>query len=87
MKAVVNTEYCSPDILRIVEVEKPVPQENEVLIKINATTVETTDTIFCGGKDLFARMATGITKPKDTTPGSEFAGESRRWGRRLQNSR
>jgi NADPH:quinone reductase-like Zn-dependent oxidoreductase len=75
MKAVVHTKYGSPDVLQIVEVEKPVPADNEVLIKINATTVETTDTIFRGGKVFFARMATGIMKPKDTIPGSEFAGE------------
>ena len=75
MKAVVNTQYGSPDVLQIVEVEKPVPEDNEVLIKINATTVETTDTIFRGGKVFSARLATGIMKPKDITPGSEFAGE------------
>ncbi len=75
MKAIVNTQYGTPDVLRIADVEKPVPQGNEILIKINATTVETTDTIFRGGKVFSARMATGITKPKDTIPGSEFAGE------------
>jgi NADPH:quinone reductase-like Zn-dependent oxidoreductase len=75
MRAVVNTQYGSPDVLQIVEVEKPVPEDNEVLIKINATTVETTDTIFRGGKVLSARLATGIMKPKNITPGSEFAGE------------
>lgn len=74
MKTVVNTTYGSPDVLQIVEVEKPVPADNDVLIRIKATTVETTDTIFRGGKVLFARMATGIMKPKDTVPGSEFAG-------------
>ena len=75
MKAVVNTTYGSPDVLQIVEVAKPVPEDNEVLIRIHATTVETTDTIFRSGKVFSARLATGLTKPKDTTPGSEFAGE------------
>lgn len=75
MKAVVNTKYGSPDILQIVEVARPVPGNNEVLIKINATTVETTDTIFRGGKVFSARLATGMMKPKDKIPGSEFAGE------------
>lgn len=75
MKAVVNTTYGSPDVLQIVEAAKPVPEDNEVLININATTVETTDTIFRGGKVLSARLATGIMKPRDITPGSEFAGE------------
>ena len=74
MKAVVNTKYGSPDILEIVDVAKPVPADNQVLIRINATTVETTDTIFRGGRVLSARLATGIMKPKDPIPGSEFAG-------------
>lgn len=75
MKAVVNTKYGSPDVLQIVDVPKPIPEDNEVLIKINATTVETTDTIFRRGKVFSARMATGVMKPKDPTPGSEFAGK------------
>ncbi|MBZ0296638.1 MAG: NAD(P)-dependent alcohol dehydrogenase [Anaerolineae bacterium] len=75
MKAVVQTKYGSPDVLQIQEMAKPVPQANEVLIKIYATTVETTDTIFRGGKDFSARLATGIRKPKAAVPGSEFAGE------------
>lgn len=75
MKAVVNTQYGSPDVLQFVEVAKPVPAANEVLIKIHATTVETTDAIFRGGKVFSARLATGMMKPKDPIPGSEFAGE------------
>lgn len=74
MRAVAHMTYGPPDVLQIVEVAKPVPKDNEVLIKINATTVETTDTIFRGGKVISARLATGIMKPKETTPGSEFAG-------------
>lgn len=74
MRAVANTKYGPPDVLQIVDVAKPVPNDNEVLIKITATTVETTDTIFRGGKVFSARLATGIMKPKETIPGSEFAG-------------
>jgi NADPH:quinone reductase-like Zn-dependent oxidoreductase len=75
MKAIVQTKYGSPAVLQIKEVEKPVPAANEVLVKIYATTVETTDTIFRGGKVFSARMATGPLKPNYTIPGSEFAGE------------
>jgi NADPH:quinone reductase-like Zn-dependent oxidoreductase len=75
MKAVVQTKYGSPDTLQLKEIEKPAPAENEVLIKIHATTVETTDAIFRQGKDRMARMFTGILKPKFSIPGAEFAGE------------
>lgn len=75
MKAIVQTQYGTPDVLQLKEIEKPAPQANEVMIKIHATTVETTDAIFRGGTDLMARLATGILKPNFTIPGSEFAGE------------
>jgi NADPH:quinone reductase-like Zn-dependent oxidoreductase len=75
MKAVVYHTYGSPDVLKLEEVEKPAPQDNEVLIKIHATTVETTDAIFRQGNELSARLFTGLLKPKFTIPGGEFAGE------------
>ena len=75
MKAIVQTQYGSPDVLQFKQVAKPVPADNEVLIKIHATTVETTDAIFRGGKVLSARLATGLRKPKFAIPGSELAGE------------
>lgn len=74
MKAVVYKKYGSPEILQIKEIEKPTPKENEVLIKIYATTVTAVDSIFRKGKSFFARMATGIVKPKITTLGTELAG-------------
>ncbi|MCL4302558.1 MAG: NAD(P)-dependent alcohol dehydrogenase [Anaerolineae bacterium] len=74
MKAIVYTKYGSPDVLQLKEIEKPTPRDNEVLIKICATTVETTDTIFRRGKTLSARLFTGLFKPKFTIPGGEFAG-------------
>jgi NADPH:quinone reductase-like Zn-dependent oxidoreductase len=64
MKAIVYTKYGSPDVLQLKEVEKPSPKDNEVLIKIYATTVETTDAIFRQGKTLSARLFTGLFKPK-----------------------
>ena len=75
MKTVVYTKYGSPEVLQIKEVEKPVPKENEILIKVNATTVSAVDSIFRKGDSYFARFATGITKPKVTTPGADLAGE------------
>jgi NADPH:quinone reductase-like Zn-dependent oxidoreductase len=75
VKAVVYTKYGLPDVLRIKKLEKPIPKENEVLIKVFATTVTATDCTFRKGKPFFSRLFTGITKPKNQILGSEFTGE------------
>jgi NADPH:quinone reductase-like Zn-dependent oxidoreductase len=75
MKAIVQTKYGTPDVLQLEEVTTPIPADDEVLIRIHATTVSMTDAIFRGGNDPMARLATGLFKPKDTIPGGEFAGE------------
>ncbi len=75
MKAIVYTKYGSPDVLQLKAVEKPVAADNEVLIKVYATTLEASDALFRRGNDFSARLFTGPLKPKFTTPGSEFAGE------------
>ena len=75
MRAVVHDRYGAPDVLRLEEVERPVPNEDEVLVKIHATTVNRTD---CGlrSADLFiTRFFTGLRRPKRKTLGMELAGE------------
>ena len=91
MKAVVYTEYGSPDVLQLKEVEKPTPKDNEVLIRVHATPVNFGDIIARNlGKIsprefnmpslfwLFARMEFGFRKPRKNILGSELAGEIER---------
>ncbi len=75
MKAIVYTKYGSPDVLQLKEVAKPTPKDNEVLIKIHATTVNRTDCATVRAKPFFMRIVTGLFKPKKSIPGTEFAGE------------
>ncbi len=83
MKAVVCTKYGSPDVLQLQEVEKPVPQENEVLVKIHAATATATALGARTGKPIIARLFSGLTKPKNSILGVEFAGEVAAIGRNV----
>ncbi|WP_319202049.1 NAD(P)-dependent alcohol dehydrogenase [uncultured Ilyobacter sp.] len=74
MKAVVHEKYGSPDILQIKKIEKPVPNDKEVLIRVYATSVNRTDCATLRGIPLLTRVATGIFKPKLEISGSEFSG-------------
>jgi len=74
MKAVINTKYGPPEVLQLKEIEKPTPKGDEVLIKINATTVNRTDCATLRAEPFFARFFTGIFKPKNPILGTEFAG-------------
>lgn len=74
MKAIVNTIYGPPDVLHLREVEKPIPKDNEVLIKIHATTVNRTDCGFRKPEYFIVRLVGGLFKPKNTILGSELAG-------------
>ena len=80
MKAVICTKYGPPEVLQLKEVEKPIPKDNELLIKICASSVTSGDVrirsfTYAPWFWLFGRMIFGITKPKKNIPGDEFAGE------------
>lgn len=75
MRAVVQDRYGPPEVLRIEEVEKPAPKDDEVLIRIRATTVTRTDTGFRSADLFLTRFFTGLRRPKWRIPGYELAGE------------
>ncbi len=75
MKKIVYNKYGGPEVLQIIDAEKPTPKPNEILIKIIATTVTATECTFRKGEPFFARLFTGITKPKINTLGEELSGE------------
>lgn len=75
MKAAIYTRYGSPDVVRIMDVEKPVPKDNEVLIKVRAASVNPLDWHFMRGMPYFLRIAAGLHKPKDKRLGADVAGE------------
>ncbi len=73
MKAIVYTEYGSPDVLQLKEVEKPAPKDDEVLIKVHAVSVNGSDWEGLRGKPLYARLG-GLRKPSEGILGSDIAG-------------
>ncbi len=76
MKAIVYTKYGSPDVLQLKDIEKPVPNDDEVLVKIRAASVNAYDWHFLTA-DIFliCLMGGGLLKPKNTRLGADIAGQ------------
>ncbi|XCF07260.1 NAD(P)-dependent alcohol dehydrogenase [Tamlana crocina] len=74
MKAAIYTKYGSPDVIQVINTDKPTPQSKEVLVKIKASSVTRADTMMRQGIPRFGRLFLGVFKPKNTALGTGFSG-------------
>ena len=74
MKAITYSEYGSADVVRLVEIDRPVPKDDEVLIRVCAASVNAMDRHFMRGEPLAMRLMAGLRKPKDSRLGVDVAG-------------
>ncbi len=84
MKAIVYTKYGPPEVAQLMEVPKPVPKDNEVLIKVYASTVNRTDAGFRSAAHFISRFWSGLIRPKYPILGCEFAGIIEEIGREVK---
>lgn len=75
MKAIVRDKYGSPDVLELKEIDKPVPGDDEVLVRVHAASMNTADLDYLRGFPLAARIGTGLFKPKNRGLGLDVAGK------------
>src|SRR5690242_13983058 len=85
MRAVVHDSYGPPEVLRLADVEQPIPKDDEILVRVHATTVNRTDCAIRSGADVVTRLGysyittgspfTALRRPQQRILGSELAGE------------
>ena len=83
MKAIVHCEYGSPDVLKVEDVEKPIPNDNRVLVKVQAASVNPLDLTIRG--TWLIRPILGLRKPKNTRLGVDYAGTVEAVGKNVTN--
>lgn len=74
MKAVVYCDYGTSEVLKVMDIAKPVPNDNQVLVRVRAASVNPYDWHFIRGTPYIMRLGVGLRKPKDTRLGVDFAG-------------
>ena len=84
MRAIVYTQYGSPEVLQLKEVAKPEPKENEILIRVKATAVNSGDVRLRKADPFAVRFFFGLRKPKINILGSVFSGEIESVGKEVK---
>ena len=85
MKAIVYKEYGPPDVLQLKEVDKPTPKDDEVLVKVQAASVNPGDWHALRGTPFLQRLESGFSKPKNTILGADVAGRVEAVGENVQS--
>jgi len=85
MRAVIHTKYGPPEVAKLMVIDKPAPNENEILVKVFASTVNRTDSGFRSAQYFISRFWSGLITPKYKTLGCEFAGEIETVGKNVKS--
>jgi NADPH:quinone reductase-like Zn-dependent oxidoreductase len=85
MKAVVYEKYGSPDVLQLLEVDKPSFADDEILVKVHAASIQQTDTNFRSGTPFLARVLAGLFKPKNQILGCDYSGTVEATGKNVDD--
>jgi NADPH:quinone reductase-like Zn-dependent oxidoreductase len=84
MKAIVYDKYGPPDVLELKEIEKPIPEDNQVLVKVHASSVNYGNLVLLKGEPFLTRLFFGPIKPKYSIPGGDIAGLVEAVGRNVK---
>lgn len=87
MKAIVRNKYGSPDVLELKEIDKPVPGDDEVLVKVHAASINMADLDYLRGRPVVARLGTGLGKPRTNGVGLDVAGRVEEIGKNVTKFR
>jgi NADPH:quinone reductase-like Zn-dependent oxidoreductase len=87
MKAIVNRQYGSPDVLELVDIDKPAIKDDEVLVRVRAASVNPADWHILKGDPYIARLQLGLRKPNDSVLGCDLAGPVEAVGKKVMTLR
>src|SRR6478609_3602855 len=74
MRAIVRERYGTPDVVTVAEIDKPIPRPDQVLVKVQAASINTADLDFLTGNPPIARVAFGLIRPRSTVMGCDLTG-------------
>ncbi|SDN12282.1 NADPH:quinone reductase [Psychrobacillus sp. OK028] len=85
MKAIISNKYGTPDVLELQEVTKPIPNDDQILVKIHAASLNYGNLVLLTGKPFLSRFAFGLLKPKYQIPGGDISGTVEAVGKNIQH--